>query len=135
MTVSPTINLPPPESSDKLYLIESERLSLANKLQLLAFDIPDDMSLLDLEYNYSKNEMIIVLTSETENNQYEENISLLKNNLETNKNLNAYSLEKIEESNLGIFGDSDFNSYDLRREKANHKQKEYYRVILTLNKN
>ena len=120
---------------DKLYSIESERLSLANKLQLLAFDIPDDMSLLDLEYNYSKNEMIIVLTSETENNQYEENISLLKNNLETNKDLNAYSLEKIEESNLGIFGDSDFNSYDLRREKANHKQKEYYRVILTLNKN
>ena len=120
---------------DKLHSIESERLSLANKLQLLAFDIPDNMSLLDLEYNYSKNEMIIVLTSETENNQYEENISLLKNNLETNKNLNAYSLEKIEESNLGIFGDSDFNSYDLRREKANHKQKEYYRVILTLNKN
>ena len=120
---------------DKLYSIESERLSLANKLQLLAFDIPDDMSLLDLEYNYSKNEMIIVLTSETENNQYEENISLLKNNLETNKDLNAYSLEKIEKSNLGIFGDSDFNSYDLRREKANHKQKEYYRVILTLNKN
>ena len=120
---------------DKLHSIESERLSLANKLQLLAFDIPDNMSLLDLEYNYSKNEMIIVLTSETENNQYEENISLLNNNLETNKNLNAYSLEKIEESNLGIFGDSDFNSYDLRREKANHKQKEYYRVILTLNKN
>ena len=119
---------------DKLYVIESERLSLANKLQLLAFDIPDDMSLLDLSYNYSKNEMIIVLTSDTDNSQYEKNISLLKNNLETNKNLDAYSLEKIEKSNLGIFGDSDFDNYDLRREKAKHKQKEYYRVILTLNK-
>jgi len=67
---------------DKLYQIESDRLSLANKLQDLAFLIPDEMSLLDFEYNYGRKEMIIILTSNTENDQYEKNIQSLINNLE-----------------------------------------------------
>ena len=115
---------------DKLYEIESDRLSLANKLQDLAFLIPDEMSLLDFEYNYSKKEMIIILTSDTENTQYEKNINLLANNLENKAQyLNSNNLNK---GNAGIFGDSDFNSYDLRREKDNHKQQDFYKVILTL---
>jgi len=116
---------------DKLYQIESDRLSLANKLQDLAFLIPDEMSLLDFEYNYSNKEMVIILTSNTENDQYEKNIALLSNNLERNT---QYSNSKYQFNvdNSGIFGDSDFNFYDIKREKDNHKQQDFYKVILTL---
>ena len=116
---------------DKLYQIESDRLSLANKLQDLAFLIPDEMSLLDFEYNYGRKEMIIILTSNTENDQYEKNITLLSNNLERNT---QYSNSKyhFNDDNSGIFGDSDFNFYDIKREKDNHKQQDFYKVILTL---
>ncbi|MDC0145326.1 hypothetical protein OAI93_01870 [bacterium] len=115
---------------DKLYQIESDRLSLANKLQDLAFLIPDEMSLLDFEYNYGRKEMIIILTSNTENDQYEKNIQSLINNLERST---SYS-STFDKGNIksGIFGDSDFNSYDIRREKDNHKQQDFYKVILTL---
>jgi len=115
---------------DKLYQIESDRLSLANKLQDLAFLIPDEMSLLDFEYNYGRKEMIIILTSNTENDQYEKNIQLLINNLERSTSYSS-TFDK-DNINSGIFGDSDFNSYDIRREKDNHKQQDFYKVILTL---
>ena len=77
--------------------------------------------------------MIIILTSGTDNEQYEKNISLLKNNLENDFSdiLNNESLKKSS----GIFGDFNFNSYDLRREKDNHKQQDFYKVILTLTNN
>ena len=115
---------------DKLYEIESDRLSLANKLEKLAFLIPNEMSLLDFEYNYSKKEIIVILTSDTENDQYEKNISLLKINL---KNRTGYFLNQFgSKSDLGIFGDSDFNSFDLKRQKDSHKQQDFYKVILTL---
>ncbi|MAR15492.1 MAG: hypothetical protein CMG21_03500 [Candidatus Marinimicrobia bacterium] len=115
---------------DKLYQIESDRLSLANKLQDLAFLIPDEMSLLDFEYNYGRKEMVVILTSNTENDQYEKNIDLLSNNLERSTQYsNSYNFNK---DNSGIFGDSDFNFYDIRREKDNHKQQDFYKVILTL---
>ena len=115
---------------DKLHQIESDRLSLANKLQDLAFLIPDEMSLLDFEYNYGRKEMIVILTSNTENDQYEKNIDLLSNNLERSTQYsNSYNFNK---DNSGIFGDSDFNFYDIRREKDNHKQQDFYKVILTL---
>ena len=115
---------------DKLYQIESDRLSLANKLQDLAFLIPDEMSLLDFEYNYGRKEMIIILTSNTENDQYEKNIQSLINNLE--RSTSYSSTFDTDNINSGIFGDSDFNSYDIRREKDNHKQQDFYKVILTL---
>ena len=115
---------------DKLYQIESDRLSLANKLQDLAFLIPDEMSLLDFEYNYGRKEMIIILTSNTENDQYEKNIQSLINNLERSTSYSS-TFDK-DNINSGIFGDSDFNSYDIRREKDNHKQQDFYKVILTL---
>ena len=115
---------------DKLYQIESDRLSLANKLQDLAFLIPDEMSLLDFEYNYGRKEMIIILTSNTENDQYEKNIQLLINNLERSTSYSS-TFDK-DNINSGIFGDSDFNSYDIRREKDKHKQQDFYKVILTL---
>ena len=115
---------------DKLYEIESDRLSLANKLEKLAFLIPNEMSLLDFEYSYSKKEIIITLTSDTENDQYEKNISLLKSNL---KNRTGYFLNQFgSKTDLGIFGDSDFNSFDLKRQKDSHKQQDFYKVILTL---
>ena len=115
---------------DKLYQIESDRLSLANKLQDLAFLIPDEMSLLDFEYNYSNKEMVIILTSNTENDQYEKNIDLLMNNLQRSTSYSS-TFDK-DNINSGIFGDSDFNFYDIRREKDNHKQQDFYKVILTL---
>jgi len=105
-------------------------LSLANKLQDLAFLIPDEMSLLDFEYNYGRKEMIIILTSNTENDQYEKNIQSLINNLE--RSTSYSSTFDTDNINSGIFGDSDFNSYDIRREKDNHKQQDFYKVILTL---
>jgi len=38
----------------------------------------------------------------------------------------------IENITKNFLNDGDFNSYDIRPEKDNHKQQEYYKVILTL---
>lgn len=98
---------------DRLFDVESKRISLAEKLEALAFDIPENMSLLDFEYNYDKKELIITLISEVD--RYTENKELLIKNITQN-----------------FMNDGDFNSYDLRPEKDNHKQQHYYKVILTL---
>ena len=117
---------------DKLYEIESDRLFLANKLQDLAFLIPNKMSLLNFEYNYSKKEINIILTSDTENDQYEKNILSLKKSLNKFLDDSSYKWNNSKKINTGIFGDSDFNSFDLKREKDSHKQQDFYKVILTL---
>jgi len=98
---------------DRLFEVESSRISLAKKLEFLAFDVPDNMSLLDFEYHYDKKEVIITLISEVE--KYTENKAKLIDNITQN-----------------FMSEGDFNSYDLRPEKDNHKQQEYYKVILTL---
>jgi len=98
---------------DKLFEVESNRITLAKKLEFLAFDIPNNMSLLDFEYHYDKKEVIITLISEVK--KYTENKAKLINNITQN-----------------FMSEGDFNSYDLRPEKDNHKQQEYYKVILTL---
>ena len=115
---------------DKLHKIESDRISLANKLQVLSRIIPDEMSLFQLEYDYIKKEMILTLTSDTNNDNYEKNISLLKNNLVSFKTIESENGNE----NFGIFGDSNFKHYEFKKEKDNHKQQEYYKVILTLSK-
>ena len=38
----------------------------------------------------------------------------------------------IENITKNFMNDGDFNSYDIRPEKDNHKQQDYYKVILTL---
>ena len=98
---------------DRLFEVESKRINLAKKLESLAFDIPENMSLLDFEYHYDRKEVIITLISEVD--KYNENKALLIDNLTEN-----------------FMSEGDFNSYDLRPEKDNHKQQEYYKVILTL---
>jgi len=98
---------------DRLFEVESSRITLAKKLEFLAFDIPNNMSLLDFEYHYDKKELIITLISEVE--KYTENKAELIDNITQN-----------------FMSEGDFNSYDLRPEKDNHKQQEYYKVILTL---
>ena len=98
---------------DRLFDVEKKRISIAKKLEALAFDIPENMSLLDFEYHYDKNELIITLISEVD--RYSENKELLIQNITQN-----------------FMNDGDFNSYDLRPEKDNHKQQQYYKVILTL---
>ena len=98
---------------DRLFEVESNRITLAQKLEFLAFDIPENMSLLDFEYHYDKKEVIITLISEVD--KYTENKSQL-----------------IESITQNFMSEGDFNSYDLRPEKDNHKQQEYYKVILTL---
>ena len=99
---------------DRLYEVESsQRLSLGKKLELLAYDIPESMSLLDLEYNFAKKEAIIILVSEID--LYTQNKEILTESITKN-----------------FMNDGDFNSYDIRREKDNHKQQDYYKVILTL---
>tara|TARA_B100000676_G_scaffold54703_2_gene53847 strand:- start:160 stop:759 length:600 start_codon:yes stop_codon:yes gene_type:complete len=102
---------------DKLFEVESGRITLGKKLELLAYDLPETMSLLDFEYHYDKNEAIITLISEVD--KYTENKEKLISNITKN-----------------FMSHGDFNSYDIRPEKDNHKQQEYYKVILTLtNKN
>jgi len=99
---------------DRLYEVESnQRVMLAKKLELLAYDIPESMSLLDFEYNFGKREAIITLVSE---------VDLYTENKET----------LIENITKNFMNDGDFNSYDIRPEKDNHKQQDYYKVILTL---
>jgi len=98
---------------DRLFEVESNRISLSKKLESLAFDIPENMSLLDFEYHYDKKEVVIILISEIE--KYTEN-----------------KIKLIDQITQNFMNDGDFNSYDLRPEKDNHKQQEYYKVILTL---
>ena len=100
---------------DKLYNVELDRISLASKLEKLAFDIPESMSILDFVYIYDRKEIIITLISEID--KYTENKNLLIENIVNN-----------------FCSDGDFNAYDLRPEKDNHKQQEFYKVILTLSK-
>ena len=101
---------------DRLFEVESDRVYLDRKLESLAFVIPVNMSLLDLEYHYDKKEVIITLISEVD--KYTENKTELINNITKN-----------------FMSEGDFNSYDLRPEKDNHKQQQYYKVILTLSNN
>ena len=98
---------------DRLFEVESDRVNLARKLESLAFDIPDNMSLLDLEYHYDKKEVIITLISEVD--KYTENKTELINNITKN-----------------FMSEGDFNSYDLRPEKDNHKQQPVSYTHLTL---
>ena len=98
---------------DRLFEVESNRISLSKKLESLAFDIPENMSLLDFEYHYDKKEVVIILISEIE--KYTEN-----------------KIKLIDQITQNFMNDGDFNSYDLRPEKDNHKQQEYYKVIVTL---
>ncbi len=100
---------------DKLYNVELDRVSLASKLEKLAFDIPESMSILDFIYNYDRKEIVITLISEID--KYTENKNLLIENI-----VNNFCI------------DGDFNAYDLRPEKDNYKQQEFYKVILTLSK-
>ena len=100
---------------DKLYNVELDRVSLASKLEKLAFDIPESMSILDFIYNYDRKEIVITLISEID--KYTENKNLLIENIVNN-----------------FCSDGDFNAYDLRPEKDNYKQQEFYKVILTLSK-
>tara|TARA_B100001250_G_C19776338_1_gene779719 strand:+ start:440 stop:1030 length:591 start_codon:yes stop_codon:yes gene_type:complete len=100
---------------DQLFNVESDRIALAQKLEALAYDIPEKMSMLDFEYSYERKEIIITLISEID--KYMDNKKELINNLSNN-----------------FMSDGIFNSYDLRPEKDNHKQQKYYKVILTLNK-
>tara|TARA_Y100001970_G_scaffold272482_1_gene369250 strand:- start:588 stop:1178 length:591 start_codon:yes stop_codon:yes gene_type:complete len=100
---------------DQLFNVESNRIALAQKLEALAYDIPEKMSILDFEYSYDRKEIIITLISEID--KYIDNKKELINNLSNN-----------------FMSDGIFNSYDLRPEKDNHKQQKYYKVILTLNK-
>ena len=100
---------------DQLFNVESNRIALAQKLEALAYDIPEKKSILDFEYSYDRKEIIITLISEID--KYIDNKKELINNLSNN-----------------FMSDGIFNSYDLRHEKDNHKQQKYYKVILTLNK-
>tara|TARA_B110000014_G_scaffold264255_1_gene264415 strand:+ start:2571 stop:3161 length:591 start_codon:yes stop_codon:yes gene_type:complete len=100
---------------DQLFDVESNRIPLAYKLEALAYDIPEKMSILNFEYSYDRKEIIITLISEID--KYIDNKKELIANLTNN-----------------FMSDGVFNSYDLRPEKDNHKQQEYYKVILTLNK-
>ena len=86
-------------------------------MEALAFDIPETMSLLDFDYNYSKKEMILTLISETDSVQYSKNKSELIHNIKRN-----------------FFQDRDFNAYDIRPVKEKYKQQPYYKLILTLSK-
>jgi len=103
---------------DRLYLVENKRISLAEKLEKLAYDIPSSMSLEDLEYSYSKNgRRIIILTllSESDQDIYNRNIKELIENISSN-----------------FCSDGDFKSVDHEKILDEHKGQSFYRVLFTI---
>ena len=103
---------------DRLYLVENKRISLAEKLEKLAYDIPSSMSLEHLEYNYSKNgRSIIILTllSESDQDIYNKNIKELTENISTN-----------------FCSDGDFVKYDHEPILDKYKGQSFYRVLFTI---
>jgi len=100
-----------------LHKIESDRISLAKKLEALVFDIPETMSILDIDYSYSRKEMIVALISEIDTIRYDQNKKAVISNLKNN-----------------FFKDGDFNAYDIRPIQDTYKQQSFYKMILTLSK-
>ena len=103
---------------DRLYLVENRRISLAQKLEKLAYDIPSSMSLEDLEYNYSKNgKRVIILTllSESDQETYNKNIKELIDNISRN-----------------FCDDGDFKSVDHEKILDEYKGQSFYRVLFTI---
>ena len=103
---------------DRLYLVENKRISLAEKLEKLAYDIPSSMSLEDLEYSYSKNgRRIIILTllSESDQDIYNRNIKELIENISSN-----------------FCSDGDFKSVDHEKILDEYKGQSFYRVLFTI---
>jgi hypothetical protein len=103
---------------DRLYLVENRRVSLAAKLEKLAYDIPNSMSLEDLEYSYSKNGrrvIILTLLSESDQDTYNKNIK-----------------ELIENISMNFCSDGDFKSVDHEKILDEYKGQTFYRVLFTI---
>ena len=103
---------------DRLYLVENRRVSLAAKLEKLAYDIPNSMSLEDLEYSYSKNgRRIVILTvlSESDQDTYNKNIK-----------------ELIENISMNFCSDGDFKSVDHEKILDEYKGQTFYRVLFRI---
>ncbi len=110
---------------NQLYSIESNRISLANKLQLISKLIPQDMSLENLRYSHSGNKINLMLLVDGDDQDYQKNRDILTENITKIKNLNQ---------NFGVFGDNDFGGYEIEREAGKNKDQKYYKVELILSK-
>ena len=67
-----------------LHGIESRRIAIAPLLEALAFDLPEEMSILEIVYTYEKQEFEIHLISENDASKYVEDKSILDENIENN---------------------------------------------------
>ena len=115
---------------NQLYKIESDRISLANKLQSISDLIPNEMSLENLKYNYDTNKIELILLVDTDNDIYSRNMDILAKNLVSLENLKEINTNQ----NFGLFGDDDFSSYDYERVSGKNKNQKYYKVEVILSK-
>ena len=67
-----------------LYGIEARKLSIAPLLEALAFDLPENMSILEILYTYEKQEFEIHLISENDASKYVDDKNILDQNIEDN---------------------------------------------------
>lgn len=117
---------------NQLYRIESNRISLANKLQLISQLIPQEMSLENLKYSHNGNKIDLILLVDSDDDTFLRNMDILGKNLVSLKKLNSNSNEW--DGNTGVFGDNNFNSYDYEKEAGKNKDQKYYKVEVNLSK-
>ena len=115
---------------NQLYTIESNRISLANKLQSISQLIPQEMSLENLKYSHNGNKIDLILLVDSDDDIFLRNMDILGKNLVSLKNLNTSNPNE----NFGVFGDNDFNSYDYEKEAGKNKDQKYYKVEVILSK-
>tara|TARA_B100000029_G_C17316343_1_gene866358 strand:- start:135 stop:818 length:684 start_codon:yes stop_codon:yes gene_type:complete len=108
----------------KLYNIEkNQRLTLSDKLEELASNLPDDISLIKLDYDYNKNSPIVELTVAVKYDGVDNNVTLshLMNDLE----------EKLKLGVLKNFGKGHLLGLK-KQDISKHKGQPYNELILIM---
>ena len=109
---------------DRLYSVERDRISWGKKLQLLSSFIPENMSLIDFEYQFKDKKVIIKLASDKDNYS--------TNKRELAENIQAYIDMNDIDPTRSVFNDGDFKYYDIKRLEEEIKQQKFFVVELTL---
>ena len=108
----------------KLYNIEkNQRLTLSDKLEELASNLPDDISLIKLDYDYNKNSPIVELTVAVKYDGADNNVTLshLMNDLE----------EKLKLGVLKKFGKGHLLGLK-KQDIEKHKGRPYNQLVLIM---
>ena len=108
-----------------MYDIESERIFIAPLLEALAYDIPEDMSISDITYDYGKKEFEINLISENDAAKYVETKDILDRNIENN-----FILILEEQDGPGW----NYNLQEKADASAKYKKQQYLHTRYVINK-